>query len=158
MNKPASLNFIRQELANLSSKQLQELCLKLARYKKDNKELLAYLLFEADDELAFINRVKDEIKKQFAEINTSQVFFIRKSVRKILRNVNKYVRYAGSKRIEAELLIFFCSCLNESGIDFRSVPSLQNLYQNQLLKIKKTVASLHEDLQYDYRTEIDRLL
>ena len=51
MMKPASLSLLKRELENLSAKEVQELCLKLAKYKKDNKELLSYLIFDSGDEV-----------------------------------------------------------------------------------------------------------
>ncbi|MHC1776416.1 MAG: hypothetical protein AB9834_13515 [Lentimicrobium sp.] len=157
MIKPASLSLLKQELENLSAKEVQELCLKLAKYKKDNKELLSYLIFDAGDEAEYIKNVKAEIELQFSEINTTHLYFVRKSIRKILRTTNKYIRYSGQKNTEAELLLFFCSKLKDSGIPFQSVSSLSNLYMNQLQKIRKAVSLLHEDLQYDYGREIERL-
>jgi hypothetical protein len=59
--KAASINEIKQELQSLPPSRLNELCLRLARFKKDNKELLTYLLFEAADETAYIESVKKEI-------------------------------------------------------------------------------------------------
>jgi hypothetical protein len=54
------LQDIKKEMQHLSSLQIAELCLRLARYKKENKELLAYLLFEANNEHAFIEKIKAE--------------------------------------------------------------------------------------------------
>ena len=157
MIKPASLSLLKQELENLSAKEVQELCLKLAKYKKDNKELLSYLIFDSGDEAGYIKNVKAEIELQFSEINTTHLYFVRKSIRKILRTTNKYIRYSGQKHTEAELLLFFCSKLKDSGIPYQSVSSLSNLYLSQLQKIRKAVSLLHEDLQYDYGREIERL-
>ena len=56
--KTTSVSEIKQELQNLTAKEITELCLRLARYKKENKELLAYLLFEAHDVDAYTERVK----------------------------------------------------------------------------------------------------
>lgn len=157
MMKPASLSLLKQELDNLPAKEVQELCLKLAKYKKENKELLSYLLFDAGDEAGYIKSVKDEIEAQFDEINTTHLYFVRKSVRKILRTINKYIRYSGQKQTEVELLLFFCDMLKDSDIPYQSVTSLNSLYDNQLRKIRKAVSALHEDLQYDYGREIERL-
>ncbi len=156
--KTPSLNLIRQELGNLSQKQLLDTCLRLAKYKKENKELLGYLLFDAIDEAAFIKAVKAEIEMHFDDINRSNMFFVRKSLRKIVRTTNKYIKYSGQKTTEVELLIFFCAKLKDSKIDFRSVNSLNNLYFNQLKKIRKTVSTLHEDLQFDYQLDVEKLL
>ena len=37
-------------------------------------------------------------------------------------------------------------------------PRLLNVYNRQILLIKKAIATLHEDLQYDYQLEFDHLL
>jgi len=157
MIKPASLNTLKKELAALPPKEVLDICIRLAKYKKENKELLSFLIFDAGNEPEFIKSVKSEIEFQFSEINTSHTYFVRKSIRKILRTTNKYIRYSGQKHIEAELLIFFCYSLKNSGIAFQSVTSLYNLYINQIQKIRKAVATLHEDLQFDYRAEIEQL-
>ncbi len=47
--KAASIQELKQELQHTSLKEITELCLRLARFKKENKELLTYLLFEASD-------------------------------------------------------------------------------------------------------------
>jgi hypothetical protein len=48
--KAASIHELKKELLHLDEKSLVATCLRLARYKKDNKELMTYLLFEAHDE------------------------------------------------------------------------------------------------------------
>ena len=48
--RSASVHEIKQELLTLKPAELVELCLRLAKFKKENKELLNYLLFEAQDE------------------------------------------------------------------------------------------------------------
>ena len=155
--KTASISEIKIELNNLPAPQLAALCLQLAKYKKDNKELLSYLLFEETDMAAYIESVKKEMDAQFAEINTSQLYFAKKSLRKILRITGKHIRYTGSKQAEAELLIYFCQQLKNSGIRFETSTVLVNLYQAQLKKINTAIAGFHEDLQYDYLKEIKKL-
>ena len=94
---------------------------------------------------------------QFEEINKSNVYFVKKTLRKILRTANKYTRYSGLAIVEIELLIYFCSNMKELGISINNNPVLLNIYQNQIKKINKAMSNLHEDLQYDYRREIDKL-
>ena len=65
----ASISQIRKELKNLPPENLQELILRLSKYKKENKELLSYLLFEAFDENAYIRQVKEEVDEQFYSLN-----------------------------------------------------------------------------------------
>lgn len=155
--KAATIAEIKQELANTSTVKLAELCLRLARFKKENKELLTYLLFEAHDIAAYIESVKSEISLQFQEINKSNVYFVKKTLRKILRITNKYTRYSGLATTEIELLIYFCNCMKALDIPINSNPVLNNIYHNQVKKIHKAMAAIHEDLQYDYRREIDQL-
>jgi hypothetical protein len=133
------------------------LCLRLARFKKENKELLTYLLFESHDEQAYIKNVKQEIDGQFANINDSSLYLAKKSIRKILRIANKYIRYSGSKTVEIELLIHFSDTLNESKIPYQKSTALTNLYNAQIKKISAAIKSLHEDLQYDYLKELKQL-
>jgi hypothetical protein len=155
--KAATINELKQELQTTSPIKVTELCLRLARFKKENKELLTYLLFEAHDTTAYIENVKAEMDNQFEEINKSNVYFIKKTLRKILRTANKYSRYSGLANVEIELLLYFCTRMKGLDIPINKNPVLTNIYNSQLKKITKTVATLHEDLQYDYLREINKL-
>jgi len=156
--KASSLSELKNELKTLGHAQLLDICIHLAKYKKDNKELLTYLLFEAGDEPAYIKSVKDLISEQFLDINKSNTYFAKKTIRKILRTTTKYIKYSGSKQTEVELLLFFCKNLKKSGISLQSSIALYNLYQRQIQKIEKALSTMHEDLQYDYREELEPLL
>lgn len=155
--KAVSVSQIKKELQHLSSDELTELCLRLSKFKKENKELLTYLLFESHDEAGYIETVKAEVDEQFDLINTNSYFYIKKSVRKILRLIKKFARYSLKKETEVELLLYFCYKLKtfEPSI-FKNV-TLTNIFQRQLQSIKKIVATLHEDLQYDYRLKLEDL-
>jgi hypothetical protein len=155
--KASTVNELKQELINLTSTELTELCLRLARFKKENKELLTYLLFEAHDEPSYIQSVKKEIDSQYGTINSSNLYFAKKSIRKILRITNKYIRYSGSKTVETELLLHFCLALNESRIPYQKSIALSNLFHAQIKKIGAAIHTLHEDLQFDYLKELKRL-
>jgi hypothetical protein len=154
---PVSLSEVKKELTHVSSSTLQVLCLRLARYKKENKELLAYLLFEAHDEPAYIERVKQEMDDLFEAIPKTNVYFIKKSLRKVLRILNKQIRYSGIKQSELELRIYFCTKVNDAGIRLLSSQVLYNMYQQQLKKINSVLEKLPEDLQYDYHRDIKLL-
>ncbi len=155
--KAASISEIKNELGNLPAARLAELCLQLAKYKKDNKEFLGYKLFEENDPEGYINEVKKEVDNQFSEINTSNLYFAKKTLRKILRITGKHIKYTASKQAEAELLIYFLQKLNSSGIKYQNSTVLQNLYNAQLKKIKAAISGFHEDEQYDYLKAIDKL-
>ncbi len=155
--KVASLKEIKAELNALPPEQLVELCLRLVKYKKENKELATYLLFSSTDELQYIQDVKDQIDEQFKEVNKSNSYLAKKTVRKILRITNQYIKFSGSKQTEISVLIHFCVKLKKVGISLPANSTLGNLYLRQYQKIHKTLASLHDDLQADYADEL-RLL
>jgi hypothetical protein len=155
--RSSSIHEIKQELSTLKAGEVTALCLRLARFKKENKELLSYLLFEAQDEQNYIKNIKQEIKELFDEINLSHLYFAKKTLRKILRVINKHSRYSGNKQTDMELRIFFCRQLKSSGIPFRQNAVLSNIFDGQIKKIDAAMAALHEDLQHDYRKEIAAL-
>lgn len=155
--KTSTVSELKKELKHLSQNELVEACLRLSKFKKENKELLTYLLFEASDESRYIDNVKEELRIQFSEINTSSYYYIGKSIRKILRNVKKYIRYSKNKETEIQLLIFFCKQASLITPSIARQVALKNLYWRQVESIKKTTKTLHEDLQYDYELEIERL-
>ena len=155
--KAASLNELKQELGTRTQKDLLQFCLRLAKFKKENKELLTFLLFEADNLQSYIQSVKMEIDEQFSAINKTNLYFAKKSVRKILRAINKFIKYAASKEAEVELLIYYCTCLKNSGIAIHKSAALTNLFNMQIKKINKTMFSLHEDLQYEYLKDLEKI-
>ncbi|HLT33503.1 MAG TPA: hypothetical protein VKZ98_06915 [Aquaticitalea sp.] len=155
--KAVTVNQLKKELVTCTSDELVELCLRLSKFKKENKELLTYLLFESSDETSYIASVKSQIDEQFENINTDSFHYIKKSVRKILRIIKKFSRYSLKKETEVELLLYFCWKLKNFKPSIQKNTTLLNIYGRQLLYIKKVVATLHEDLQYDYQLEIDKL-
>ncbi len=153
--KSATSNELKQELMAASPKKLLELCLRLARFKKENKELLTYLLFEAHDEASYIQSVKDDMDEQFAQLSQINLYLTKKSLRKILRATNKWIRYTGSKLVETELLLHFCKNINSAKIPINKSTALTNLYNQQIKKINASIILLHEDLQHDYEKELE---
>jgi hypothetical protein len=156
--KTPSLSDIKKELQLLSPQKLQELALTLAKYKKDNKEFLAYLLFDSNDKQAFVVEVKAEIDLQFNELGRqANLYYAKKSLRKILRHLNKYCKYIGDKAIAAELHIYFCDKLRDSGIRYKQSQLLVNMYAQELKKINTLIGSLHEDLHSDFSADLERI-
>lgn len=157
--KTATISELKQELENISPAQVAALCLRLARFKKENKELLTYLLFENFDAQAYITSVKQEMDELFSGMNKTNFHFAKKTIRKILRLTNKYIRFTQSKQAEVELLLHFSIHIKNSGFLRKSTflrrnTVLDNIYQNQLKKINAAIAAMHEDLQYDYLKQI----
>ncbi|WP_282123502.1 hypothetical protein [Algibacter mikhailovii] len=155
--KAVSLREIKKELNTLSTTEIQELCLRLSRFKKENKELLTYLLFESYNETGYIDGIKVYMDEEFESINRASYFYIRKSVRKILRNVKKFIRYSQNKETEVELLLYFCQKLKDFQPSISGSIQLQNTYQRQIVLSKKIINNLHEDLQYDYNLILEDL-
>ena len=150
----ASIQEIKKELRSHDTDSLQELCMRLAKYKKENKELLNYLLFEAHNEQAYVENVKEEINELFKTVPSSNVYFIKKSLRRILRFVNKQIKYSGIKQTELEVRIFFCTKVKEAKIPLTVGTVLFNMYRQQLKKIESALSKLPEDTQADYEREL----
>ena len=155
--KAASLKEVKTELNHKSHTELIELCLRLSRFKKENKELLTYLLFEISDEEKYIESIQNVMDNEFEVINTNNYFYIRKSIRKILRLIKKYIRYSQCKETEVELLLYFSRKLQEFSPSIFESKALANLYQRNMDFVEKKISLLHEDLQYDYQQEIIQL-
>jgi hypothetical protein len=155
--KSATINEIKKELKTRDPGEVMELCARLMRYKKENKELLTYILFESNDESAFIDGIKEEMDEHFKEMNISNLYLAKKSIRKVLRAINKYIRFSGNPETETDVRIYFCYKIRSLKIDFAKSGALFNLYQMQLKKIGIAIAKMHEDLQYDYKRELEKL-
>ena len=153
----ANISELKKDLKHCTQDELVELCLGLAKFKKENKELLTYLLYESSDEEQYIANVREETSYMFTEINTTSYYLMKKTIRKIQRNVKKYIRYSKQKSTEVELLIHFCKELKQLRPSISNNLVLTNIFERQKAMIEKTVLSLHEDLQYDYLRELEEL-
>ena len=156
--KAASIVTLRKALVHLDRQALQQLCLRLARFKLENKELLTYLIFESEDELQYVQSIKSQLDKLFDEINTNRYFFIKKSVRKILRRIRKFSRYSNASETEVELLLYFCCKMKTIQPSIFNNKTLTNLYNRQVEASRKKTLKLHEDLQYEYQLQIEKLI
>jgi hypothetical protein len=151
------LQDIKKELQHLSSLQIADLCLRLGRYKKENKELLAYLLFEADNEQAFIEKIKAEVGFMFSQL-PSQSYLAAKYIRKILRLISKYNKFIGSKQAEIDLLLNFCYNYIQYSDRKTSYKPLRLILTRQVLKIQTLISKLDEDLQLDFANDHNNML
>ena len=153
----ASINEIRKALSSVEPKLIQALCLRLARYKKENKELLNYLLFEAEDEPGYIQAVKSEMDELFKEVANKNLYLAKKVLRKILRYANRQIKYSGLPQTDLELRIYFCEKMLAQKLPLTTGTVLYNLYQQQLKKIDTVLAKLPEDEQGDYTRSIKKI-
>lgn len=153
--KSASVAEIRRELKQISATELQKITELLAKYSNDNKAYLSYLLYEAHDKAEYVQSVKKEIDAELAVFNAgSNLYFSKKTLRKILRQINKYAKYTGDKTVLAGLLIYFCKQLNATQFPYHKSQVLLNLYNRTVFNAARAVSSLHEDLQADYMTDV----
>lgn len=155
--KAASVHELKREMKNNSKEELLELCLRLTKFKKENKELVTYLIYEASDEHSYIESVKREIDVQFENINKQSYYLVKKSVRKILRVAKKYIRYSPKKETEVEVLLYFCLKLKTMSPSYKGNTILVNTYNKQIELVGKIISKLDEDLQYDYGLEVEEL-
>src|SRR5258708_20389441 len=81
-----------------------------------------------------------------------------KSMGKILRLLNKYVKFMGSKEAEIEFLISFCRNYLQYADKRGSYKPMRLILTRQLEKIKKAIEKLHEDLQFDYSQDYNAVL
>jgi hypothetical protein len=153
----ASLHEIKKELNTLDAETITGLCMRLAKYKKENKELLNYLLFEAHNEQAYISSVKEMIDEFFNDVPAANLYLTKKTLRKILRFVNKNIKYSGIAQTEVELRVYFCSKVKKANVPLTEGTVLSNLYHQQLNKIDALFKKLPEDMRADYQREIENL-
>jgi len=155
--KTASLKEIKTELETLPEAELLKLCTRLARFKKENKELLTYLLFEAGNEPGYVQAVNNLLTEMFTTVNTKNLYLAKKTLRKIVRTANRYIKYSDAETTEPDILIFVCEKIMELDINLKKNTALLNLYLGLIKKIKKAVGEMHEDMQYDYLKLIERI-
>jgi hypothetical protein len=149
-----SLAYLKKEIQAMPKAELIEVCNRLIKYKKENKELLHYVLFESTNEANYVEQLKNEVSKMFQDVNTQTVYFAKKTIRKILRFIAKYCKFSEIPTTHIDVLIHFCKEMNQLSLHWKEHKVMVNLYQSQLKKIEKLIATLHEDLQYDYRQKL----
>ena len=149
---------IKKELKQKTNSELTNLIIKLIKHKVENKELLAYLLFESEDENYFILRIQSEIDFQFTKINPKSNYIINKNIRKINRYTLKQIRFSKRKETEIALRLHFCKNLIETRSKYNENNIRQQMLIRQIELIRKALKHLHKDLQFDYELEIIQLL
>ena len=154
----ASVKEIKTGLEQLTQKELVDACLRLVKFKKENKELLTYLLFEEADEPGYIQNVKASLELLFEDVNRTNLYFAKKTLRKIVRIANKFIRYSKEPTTEAEVLLFVAEKILALELNMKKNTALENIYLSIIKKIKKAVAGMHEDLQYDYLRQLDAIV
>jgi hypothetical protein len=150
----SSISDIKKELQHATKEELLDYCIRLIKFKKENKELANYFLFEEAHKEQYVKNVKVEVSTLFDDVNTSNVFLAKKTLRKIIRYIQKQIKYTQDHTIETQILLHFCEQFVALNINIRKYPVLVNMYESHVNKIHKAIAHLHEDLQHDYISTI----
>ncbi len=155
--KTASIKELKTALEQLDHNELLQASLRLAKFKKENKELLTYILFESANEEVFVQAVKDTLDELFEDVNKTNLYFAKKTLRKIVRTASRYIRYSDDQTTEPEILLFVAQKMLNLVFNLKKSTALENIYLSLLKKIDKSVSTLHEDLQYDFQKKIKAL-
>ena len=148
-----SLASLKKELSGLERTELIAICARLARYKKENKELLAYLLLDADDPILYAEKIKPLLDEPF-EAPYHSAWAFAKRLRKALRQIAKYHRFTGSARGEAELLMYL---LQKFEGDWRRGITQAGI-QKIILRCFEKIESLLEKMDEDYGSDFEEPL
>jgi len=105
----ASIKQLKDTLSTLGREELIGLLLRMVKFKKENKELLTFLLFEADDLDAYVHEITLLIKDEFENYRLKTAYYKRKGCRRVLRMLKKYIKYASDKEVEVRLLLAYVS-------------------------------------------------
>lgn len=151
--KAATISQLKKELVKLDHDDLRDVCLRMAKFKVESKELLTYLLMKADDEVGYANELCDEIDEL---LNTPGQIH-KKTLRKVVRWMDKSLRFSGDKETELQVRIHFCRRIKDRKISFGNCRVSANMYATQLKKIDKAIDKVHPDLQFDYTQQMSGL-
>lgn len=148
--KPATISQLKKRLVEMPREELLETCVRMAKFKVDNKELLTYLLVSSADELAYADDLCQDIDAQLIANRTMH----KKTWRKIVRRMDKCLRFSGNKETELQVRIHFCQQFSSVTNQYGCCRVSDNLYATQLRKIEKAIEKVHPDLQFDYRCKM----
>lgn len=148
---------LKKELNFLQPAELKEACLRLAKHKTENKELLHYLLFYGDKTDEYAEKVKELLAEGFEELHPS-IYKANKQLRKLLRTANKHIKFMASKHLEVEIALHFAQLFLAHPISRNNQKTTQSVLASQLKRIWRLVPKLEEDLSFDYQQQFEQLL
>jgi DNA repair protein RadC len=149
----ATIDTIKTELKQLPPREVLDLLLRLARFKKENKELLTYILFES----ANVEQVKKEIAGEMLEIDGLPAYQYKKQFRKIQRKINKPIKYIGNKSATAELYLHMVRMISEKKKTISLATFLDKILQQYIIKIEKLLPGIEDDLAADMRKQLKQI-
>ncbi len=154
--QPASIDTIKQELKQRTPKQVLDILLHLARFKKENKELLTYLLFEATDNEAYVRQVKEEITDALHQIDGLPAYQYKKQFRKMQRKLGKPVKYMNNKSATIELYMHVIEQISADRKTSFIRAFLDKVAEQYIRKIEKILPAVPEDLAGDIARRIQQ--
>jgi hypothetical protein len=151
------LSDLKKELLELSKPELIQLCLRVAKLKRENKELLAYLIFDSEDPLFYAQKLKPEIKEVFKQ-PFQHAYYLTKSIRKAMRLITKYYRFTSNKQGETELLIYLVEEFYLSWRNEYRYQALGKVIYRCLEKAQSNLKKIDEDFRADFEDPINELV
>jgi len=148
---------LKKELNFLQASELKELCLRLAKHKTENKELLNFLLFYADKKETYVEDVKTLIVDEFDNLHPS-IYLATKQIRKLLRLINKHIKFIAVKHLETEIVLAFCREFISHPIVTLNQKATIGILISQLKRLIRLIPKLEDDHQFDYQTQFDDLM
>ncbi len=148
--KAAAISQLKKELAKLDHEDLLDVCVRMAKFKVESKELLTYLLMKADDEIGYAEELCNEIDEQLSTPGKIQ----KKALRKVVRWMDKSVRFSGDNETELRVRIHFYRRIKDQRISFGGCRVSENMIAIQLKKIDQAIEKVHPDLQFDYNQQL----
>ncbi len=118
--------------------------------------MLAYLLLDAADPMHYADTQKQEMDILFEEVS-DHYYYATKNLRKIAKIVARYKKFTRHAQGETELLLHFLKGYAQHAPDYPHQP-LQNMAYRAMHQLQKLIPKLHEDLQYDYRRELNSVM
>jgi len=148
----SKLNDLKKEIISIGRKDLETICLQLAKHKVENKDLLAYLLFDAEDPIKYASKIKLELDDFFQiSFPAKTNYNAAKLLRKAYKLITKYSKFTKSAAGEIELILHFSELfLNHFSLHNHYQP-LRYLYVRSISRTGKIFLKLHEDIRMDYK-------
>ena len=141
---------LRVKTNDLSVESLHRLLTRLMRFKRENKELVAFELFIRAEPENWFADIREECNVTLNEMNTSHPYFMRKTMRKLIRTLKTYARYAGDPAIEAELLCILLEAFHQKHLHEHTAEKIRKIVTDTQVRLQKMISKLHDDLQYDF--------
>ncbi|MFN4123138.1 MAG: hypothetical protein ACK4GL_07525 [Flavobacteriales bacterium] len=149
MGSATTLGILKQELQTHDRRSLIELCIQLARFKQENRELITYLLFHAKDPIAYAQGYKILIEEPFDK-HLMNPYLLTKGIRKSFRLISRYAKVSKSKEGECELYLHLAVQFVERIQGKLVHKALITLLERALKKAHQLILKMHEDFQMDY--------